>query len=93
MFWLKNKIVWVCTLTSCADPGIFVSGGPGQTAWTTFFLVLNLFYSLQRGSSGFIQRTLYFSKDSDRGQHFPVRGSPTFPGGPNANFYRNPYKF
>ena len=51
-----------------------------------FFLVLNLFYSLQRGSSGLsvvlFQRNLYFSK-------IPV-GGPTFSrvGGPNADFYR-----
>ena len=43
----------------------FLSGGRGgggggsrpdgqKTVWTMFFLVLNLFYSLQRGSNGFI---------------------------------------
>ena len=47
---------------SCADPGIFVrrGGGGGSrpdgqiTVWTMFFLVINLFYSLQSGSNGFI---------------------------------------
>ena len=43
------------------------------------------------------QRKLYFSKDSEGVQHFPgwEGGSQLFPGGggggPNANFYRNPY--
>ena len=43
----------------------FLSGGRGgggrgprpdgqKTVWTMFFLVINLFYSLQRGSNGFI---------------------------------------
>ena len=38
-------------------------------------------------------RKLYFCKDVEGVQHFP--GGPTFSmgggGGPNANFYRNPY--
>ena len=46
---------------------------PGQRFLVCFFLlVLNLFYSLQRGSNGLLQRKLYFSKD---------RGGPTFLGG------------
>ena len=37
-----------------------------------------------------LKRKLYFSKDPEGVQHFP--GSvQLFPGGPNANFYRNPY--
>ena len=54
--------------SSCANPGIFVSGGRGggggggggsrpdgqETVWTMFFIVINLFYSLQSGSNGFI---------------------------------------
>ena len=52
----------------------FLWGGGGS-------MLLNLFYSLQRGSNGFIT-------------HFPG-GGPTFSrvGGPNANFYRNPYNY
>ena len=40
-----------------------------------------------------LQRKLYFSKDPEGVQHFPWGGGdPTFvQGGPNANFYRNPY--
>ena len=43
----------------------------------------------------FLQRELYFPKDPEGGQHFPV-GSNFFPGGggdPNANFYINLYNF
>ena len=58
------------------EPGIFVRGGGGgggsrpdsqKTVWTMFVLVLNLFYSLQRGSNGFITEGV---------QHFPG-GGPT----------------
>ena len=35
------------------------------------FLVLNLFYSLQRGPIVLLQRKLYFSKDPEGVQHFP----------------------
>ena len=73
---------------SCADPGIF-SGvrGPGLMArkqfgcfFWVFFSVLNLFYSLQKGSNFtvyrrepmvLLQRKLYFSKDPEGSQHFP----------------------
>ena len=51
-----------------------------------FYLVLSLFYSLKRGSNGFIAE-----KTIGGG------GCPTFSrggvGGPNANFYRNPYTY
>ena len=61
--------------------------------WTAFYLVLNLCYSLQRGSNGFIaEKTRLF---------IGSRGVPTFSrgggqlfsreGGPNADFYINPY--
>ena len=36
-----------------------------KTVWTNFFLVLNLFYSLQRGSNGFItEKTILFQGSS-----------------------------
>ena len=48
-----------------------------------FFKVLNLFYTLQRGSNGFItEKTKLFQW----GPTFFQRGE-----GPNVNFYRNPY--
>ena len=58
------------TQMTCADPGIFFRGSSpdGQkTVWTTFVL----FYSLQRGSYGFITEKLYFSKDPEGVQQFP----------------------
>ena len=45
-----------------------------------FFLVLNLFYSLQMGQMVLLQRKLYFSKDPEWVQHFPGGGQ-LFPGG------------
>ena len=75
-------------------------GVPGSTAqkkktdWTTFFLVLGLFYSLQRWSNGFIAERTILSKGSRGGPTFSS-GVQLFPGGgggdPNANFYINPY--
>ena len=66
----------VSTTLACADPGIFSGGSrsDGQkTVWTMFFLVLNLFYSLQRGSNGFITEKTILLQGS--------RGGPTFSGG------------
>ena len=61
-----------------------------------FYLVLNLFYSLQRGSNGFIaeKTILILYQGSRRGPLFS-RGSVSnfFQGGPNVNFYRNPYTY
>ena len=55
-----------------------------------FILVLNLFYSLQRASNGFITEKTILLKDPEGVQLFP--GESNFVhGGPNANFYRNPY--
>ena len=58
------------------------------------YLVLSLFYSLQRGSNGFIAEKLYlyFTKDPEGVQNFPGDGVSNFfqGGGSNANFFRNP---
>ena len=69
----------------CADPGIFSGGGGGgvqarrpENSQNAFFLVLNLFYSLQRGSNGFIiKKTILFQGS---------RGGPTFSRG--SNFFQ-----
>ena len=45
-----------------------------KTAWTTFFLVLILFYSLQRGSNGFIAEKTILSKGSRGGPNFSKGG-------------------
>ena len=77
--------------------------GPGPTARKTgltnvfffvfVFVVLNLFYTFTEGVQWLFQRKLLFSKVSE-GSNF-VKGGPIFSreggGGPNANFYRNPY--
>ena len=69
------------------DPGFFSGGGGGgsrpddqKTVWTAFLfvLVLNLFYSLQRGPMVLLKRKLYFSKDPEGVQHFPGGGGATF---------------
>ena len=55
-----------------------------------YFKVLNLFYSLLRGPNGFItEKTILFQ--GSRGGPAFSRGSNFLQGGPNANFYRNPY--
>ena len=48
-----------------------------------FYLVLSLFYSLKRGSNGFIaEKTILILYKGSRGSHyFPKRGVQFFPGG------------
>ena len=59
-------------------------GGPGLTSrkqsGQRFFLILNLFYSLQRASNGFITDKTILSKDPEGVQHFPG-------GGGGSNFF------
>ena len=69
----------------------------GSRVFCQFYLVLSLFYSLKRGSNGFIaEKTILILYKGSRGGplFFWDRGCPTFSrGGPNANFYRNPYTY
>ena len=75
----------------------------GSRNFCQFYLVLSLFYSLMRGSNGFIaEKTILilynFTKDPEAVHYFPGEGGcPTFSqgrgGGPNANFYRNTYMY
>ena len=62
-----------------------------------FYLVFSLFYSLQMGSNGFIaEKTILILYQGSRGVHyFPGGWCLTFSrgGGPNANYYRNPYTY
>ena len=66
----------------------------GSRDFCQSYLVLSLFYSLQRGSNGFIaEKTILILFQGSRGVHnFPGGGgvSNIFQGGPNANFFRNP---
>ena len=68
----------------------------GPRNFCQFYLVLSLFYSLQRGSKGFLltKLYLYFTKDPEGVHYFPGGGGvKPFPGGgegPNANFLWKP---
>ena len=48
----------------------------GSRNFCQFYLVLSLFYSLKRGSNGFIAEKLYlyFTKDPEAVHYFPGRG-------------------
>ena len=67
----------------------------GSRNFCQFYLVLSLFYSLKRGSNGFIaEKTilkLYQGSRGEGGGGGVV--SNFFQGAPNANFYRNPYTY
>ena len=86
--------------------GVLGAGGKmrGSRNFCQFYLVLSLFYSLQRGSNGFIaEKTLLILYQGSKGVHyFPGGGGggcQTFSrgrgggGGPNASFFRNPYTY
>ena len=67
----------------------------GSRDFCQSYLVLSLFYSLQRGSNGFIaEKTILILYQGSRGGPlFSRGGGQTFSrggGGPNANFFRNP---
>ena len=71
----------------------------GSRNFCQFYLDHSLFYSLKRGSNGFIaeKTILILYKGSRGGPLFSGGGGcPTFfqeGGGPNANFYRNTYTY
>ena len=72
----------------------------GSWNFCQFYLVLSLFYSLQRGSNGFIaEKTILVLYQGSRGGPLYSREggrvSNFFQGGgsPNAYFYRNPYTY
>ena len=79
--------------------GVSVAGGNmrGSRHFCQSYLVLSLFYSLQRGSNDFIaEKTILILYQGSRGGPlFSRGGGQTFSrrgggGGPNANFFRNP---
>ena len=69
----------------------------GSRNFCQFYLVLSLFNNLQRGSNGFIaEKTILILYQGSRGGPLFSRGGgcQTFSmGGPNANFFRNPYSY
>ena len=72
---------------SCADPGIFVRGGPGQSdkkkvLTTFFFFFLSSAYFTEVKWS--VSRKLSFFKVPEGVQHFPG-GGPTFSRGGGSN--------
>ena len=83
-------------LISCR--GVSGAGGNmrGSRDFCKSYLVLSLFYSLQRGSNGFIaEKTILILYQGSRGDHYFLGGGcQTFSRvggrGPNANFFRNP---
>ena len=66
----------------------------GSRDFCKSYLVLSLFYSLQRGSNNFIaEKTILILYQGSRGGSLFSRGGgcQTFSrGGPNATFFRNP---
>ena len=69
----------------------------GSRNFCQFYLILSLFYSLQRGSNGFIaEKNIHKLYQGSRGAPLFLGVSNFFRGGgggPNANFYRNPYTY
>ena len=67
----------------------------GSRIFRQFYLVLSLFYTLQRGSNGFIaeKTILILYQGSRKVNYFPGGGSNFYQGGPNVNFYRNLYMY
>ena len=69
----------------------------GSRIFRQFYLVLSLFYTLQRGSNGFIaEKTILILYQRSRKVHyFPGGGggSNFYQEGPNVTFYRNPYMY
>ena len=70
---------------TCADPEIFVRGGPGQpykkSSDNGFFFFFFFFYSPQlilQKSNGQLHRNLSFIKVPEGVQHFPGGGGSTF---------------
>ena len=82
-------VTWgkISGLFPCADPGIFVRGGPGQSDKKCsdvflFFLVLSLFYRSQMVN---FKEIYHFFQGSRGGPTFSRGGGPTFSrGGSNC---------
>ena len=72
----------------------------GSRNFCQFYLVLSLFYSLKRGTNGFIaEKTILILYKGSKGGPLFSRGGGGVQlfsrggGGPNANFYRNTYMY
>ena len=94
------RIQTCCNRHFISCRGVSGAGGnmSGSRNFCQFYLVLSLFYSLKRGSNGFIaEKTILILYKGPRGCPLFSGGgggeSNFFQGGPNANFYRNPYTY
>ena len=91
------RIQTCCNHILSAAEGFRGAGGNmrGYRDFCQSYLVLSLFYSLQRRSNGFIaEKIILILYQGSRGVHYVPGGGggvKLFPvGGPNANFFRNP---
>ena len=87
------RIQTCCNHILSAAEGFRGAGGNRRRSrnFCQFYLVLSLFYSLNRGSNGFIaEKTILILYQGSRGGPLFSGGGG---GGPNANFYRNPYTY
>ena len=79
--------------STCADPGIFIRGGPGQSdkksSDNIVFLVLSLFYQSQMVN--FNEIYISFFKAPEGVQHLPGGGGGGGRGVQLLIPYRNPY--
>ena len=83
----------------CADPGFFFRGGGGVRKQSgrvlLFFFLSSTYFTVYRGvPMVLLQRKLLLFLGSRGGSNIFQGGGQLFPrggGGPNANFYRNPY--
>ena len=83
----STRATTVCMSMSCADPGIFVRWGPGQSDKKSsfFFFFFSPLLILQK-SNGQFQRNLSFFKVPEGGSNiFQEGGFQLFPGGGGSN--------
>ena len=96
------RIYWDRGVSACADPGFYFGGGGGggggvqarrpENILKPFFVFFSpqLILQFTEGIQWLYNRENYTFEGSRGGRTFS-RGSNFFHGGPNANFYRNPY--
>ena len=93
-FAYRHATTTICKLQRVSGAG---DNMRGSRNFCQFYLVLSLFYSLQRGSNGFIAEKSYtytLPRIQIGAHYFPGGGVQFFlGGGPKANFYRNPYMY
>ena len=88
---LTVAFVHICTFTACADPVIFVKGGPGPTSRKQHVQRSSTYFTVyRRGSNVFITEKTILFQGSKGGPLFS-RGVQLLSGGsPNTYFCRTP---